>query len=155
MDDAHYMRLAFDACRAGIDKGQSPFGACIVRDGDVLATAHNTVWLDHDPSAHAEVQAIRRACAELRDVALPGAVMYATTEPCPMCFAAIHWARCGRIVFAARVSDARAAGFNELQIPNETMKRVSGSPIEVTGDFLRDEALELYARWRQRGGRAY
>ena len=154
-DDAHYMNLALEACRAGIDAGQSPFGACIVRDGAVLATAHNLVWHDTDPSAHAEVVGIRRACRAVGDVHLDGATIYTTTEPCPMCFACIHWARIGRIVFAARVADAAAAGFNELPIDNATLKRCGASAVTLTPDVERQRALALYAHWREHGGAAY
>lgn len=154
-DDARYMRLALDACRDGIEKGQTPFGACIVRGGNVLAVTHNHVWLQTDPTAHAEVCAIREACGKAQAVHLDDAVIYSTTEPCPMCFTAVHWARIGRIVYAARVGDARDFGFNELQITNAAMKRVSGSTIGVTADFMRDDALALYRLWQERRGKTY
>jgi len=93
-DHQRYMRAALDAARRGVDAGQSPFGCAIVKDGRLLVAAHNTVRLDHDPSAHAEVNAIRRACLAAGGIQLPGATVYATTEPCPMCFTAIHWAKC-------------------------------------------------------------
>lgn len=154
-DDHHYMTLALQACREGVEKGQSPFGACIVRDGRLLAVNHNHVWLNTDATAHAEVVAIREACGKLRGVHLDGAVIYSTTEPCPMCFTAIHWARIGRIVYAARVEDAAEFDFNELPVTNATMKRISGSPVELTPDVMRDEALALYRLWRERGGKSY
>ncbi|MFP4144220.1 MAG: nucleoside deaminase [Phycisphaeraceae bacterium] len=153
--DEHYMRLALGACRAGLDAGQTPFGACIVKDGAVLAVSHNQVWAGTDPSAHAEVVAVREACARTGDVHLEGATIYATTEPCPMCFACIHWARIGRIVFAARVSDAADFGFNELPITNSQMKKLGRARVELTPDLLRENALELYRDWQTRGGRTY
>lgn len=154
-DDTHFMRLALDACAAGVAKGQSPFGACIVRDGKVLACTHNHVWLHTDPTAHAEVAAIRDACRSLGTIDLAGSTIYSTTEPCPMCFAAIHWARIERIVYAARVDDAKDFGFNELQIRNSVMKDVSGSAMHITPDLLRDEALAIYERWKASKGRSY
>jgi len=154
--DHHFMRMALEACKSGVDRGQSPFGACIVRNGQVLACTHNTVWQDTDPTSHAEVHAIREACTQSRNVHLTGATIYSTTEPCPMCFSAIHWARIDRIVFAARVEDAKAFGFNELQISNRIMKDVSGSTMTVDGDILRDEALAIYRDWQsRRESRAY
>lgn len=149
-DDQRFMRMALDACRQGVAKGQTPFGACIVRDGQVIACTHNTVWLNIDPTSHAEVHAIRVACRHLQHVHLEGCTIYSTTEPCPMCFSAIHWSRIGRIVFAARVEDAQAFGFNELQISNRVMKSVSGSTIEVVEDCLRDEAMAIYRDWQSR-----
>lgn len=154
-DDTRFMTLALNACRAGIDKGQSPFGACIVRDGIALATTHNHVRLEYDATAHAEVCAIRAACGSINDVHLTGATIYSTTEPCPMCFTAIHWAQIERIVFGARVEDAKQFGFNELQISNETMKSVGIAGVEITPDFMRDEAIELFRLWQQRGGEPY
>lgn len=155
MNDIDYMRLALDACRKGIEAGQSPFGACIVRDDEILSCTHNHVWMRHDATAHAEIVAIRDACGRVKDVHLAGATIYSTTEPCPMCFSAIHWARIDRIVFGARIADAQDFGFNELPITNDEMKRLGGSRIEVAADVLRDEAVGLYDLWRQKAGRAY
>ncbi len=154
-DDAKYMRVALDACRLGVQRGQSPFGAAIVRGGELLAAAHNHVWLNHDATAHAEVTAIREACGKLGAVHLEGATIYSTTEPCPMCFAAIHWARIGRIVYAARVEDAKQFGFNELEITNAALKQMSGTGVQLVPDFLRDEALAIYRQWHNGGGRVY
>lgn len=169
--DRHFMSLALEACKQGIDHGQSPFGACIVRPDtveprpptgrpsthgyDLLVAEHNHVWAHTDPTAHAEVCAIRQACSLLAQVHLDGCTIYSTTEPCPMCFTAIHWARIGRIVYAARVEDAIDFGFNELQIPNRSMVELSGSQVQIVPDLLRHDALTLYQYWRDRGGRTY
>lgn len=156
MDDETYMRMALDACRRGVAAGQSPFGACIVMEDRVVACTHNHVWMTTDPTAHAEVHAIRCACQALKRVHLEGATIYSTTEPCPMCFTAIHWARMERIVFAATVQDAKSFGFNELQISNEVMKGVSGSTMRITPNVLREEALAVYREWKERrAGAAY
>ncbi|MFW5681499.1 MAG: nucleoside deaminase [Phycisphaeraceae bacterium] len=146
------MQRAIDAARRGIKRGQSPFGACVVRGGEVLACEHNTVGLDHDPTAHAEVRAIREACRRVGSHGLEGATLYATTEPCPMCFAAIHWARCERVVYAARVGDAERFGLSYLQIPTVKLRSVGVEGVEVVGDFLREPSLELYRLWASRGG---
>jgi tRNA(Arg) A34 adenosine deaminase TadA len=147
MDDSHYMRLAIDRARAGIARGQSPFGACVVRDGQILACEHNVVWQTPDATAHAEVTAIRAACSSLKTVKLTGASIYSTTEPCPMCFAAIHWAGITRIVYGASIADARRAGFNELAISNFDMKRLGQSPIEIVPALLAGEAVALFTEW--------
>ena len=138
------MRLAIDKAREGIEKGQSPFGACVARDGEMVSCAHNVVWLTTDITAHAEVQAIREACRKLGTVDLAGCVIYSTCEPCPMCFSACHWARISKIVFGARIADAHASGFHELEIANTRLKELGGSPVEIVGDFLREEALALF-----------
>jgi guanine deaminase len=150
--DEHYMRLALDAARRGIERGQSPFGACLVRGGEVLACEHNTVGLDHDPTAHAEVRTIREACRHVGSHRLDGATIYATTEPCPMCFAAIHWARLERVVFAARVEDARRFGFHDLQIPTAKLRGIGVEGVAVEAEVLRPESLELYRQWQSRRG---
>ena len=155
MTDIEAMRMAIGAAREGIRKGQSPFGACIVKDGRAVSCTHNHVWLRTDCTAHAEVCAIRDACEKLGAIDLSGSVIYSTCEPCPMCFSAIHWARISRIVFGARIADARAAGFNELGIANEKMKLLGESPVQITAEFLRRECVGLFALWRRSGGRAY
>src|SRR4051794_15872306 len=113
MKDEEYMRLAIAKTREGIAAGQSPFGAVIVRDGKVVAATHNTVWLTTDPTAHAEVNCIRAAASVLKTIALEGCTLYSTTEPCPMCLSAIHWAKIERVVFGATIEDAATAGFAE------------------------------------------
>src|SRR3954463_448081 len=144
MDDAQYMRMALAKAREGMAAGQSPFGACIVRaGGEIIACEHNVVWRTPDATAHAEVTAIRAACKAVAGVKLTGTTIYSTTEPCPMCFAAIHWAGIDRIVYGASIADAQRAGFSELAISNADMKRLGGSNAEIVPAFLADEAVEL------------
>jgi tRNA(Arg) A34 adenosine deaminase TadA len=147
MDDQAFMEMAIAKARAGIAAGQSPFGACIVRDDLILACEHNVVWQTPDATAHAEVTAIRAACTTHKTVKLTGATIYSTTEPCPMCFAAIHWAGITRIVYGASIADAQRAGFNELAISNVDMKRMGQSPIEIVPALLADEAAALFTEW--------
>ena len=142
------MRAAIEAARASVSRGAGgPFGACIVRDGQVLAVSSNHVLAHHDPTAHAEVSAIRLACAQLETHLLEGAECYTTTEPCPMCFASLNWARVGKIVYGTNIADVDALGFNELTISNFQMKELGGSNIEIVPDFLRPECLELLQFW--------
>ena len=150
MNDERFMTAAISAATEGIEAGQTPFGACIVRDGEIISADHNAVWQNTDITAHAEIQAIRNACRNLDTVNLAGCVIYSTCEPCPMCFAACHWARISKIVFGARIADAEQAGFSELTISNEQMKTLGGSGIEIVGDFLRDECAKLFEMWTRR-----
>jgi guanine deaminase len=148
MTDQDWMRLSIDTARLGIEAGQTPFGAVIVgKDGQLVVAAHNEVWRTTDITAHAEVTAIRRACRSLTTIDLTGCTIYSTTEPCPMCFAACHWAKLARIVFGSTIADARAAGFSELTVSNADMKRLGGSPVEVMGGVLAVECRELFAEW--------
>ncbi|MEQ9461000.1 MAG: nucleoside deaminase [Phycisphaeraceae bacterium] len=153
--DESMMRRALEACSAGVEMGQSPFGAVIAHNDRVIIATHNHVRHDTDPTAHAEVCAIRKACAILGDIHLPGTTIYSTTEPCPMCFTAIHWARIQRIVFGAAIADAEDFGFNELGISNIDMADRGGSPVIVQPGCLRKEAVDLFKRWQAAGGMPY
>lgn len=144
-----YMRMAVAKAQEGIRKGQTPFGACIVRDGEILSCAHNAVWDTMDITAHAEVCAIREACQDARSVDLEGSIIYSTCEPCPMCFSACHWARIGTIVYGARIADAQEAGFHEMVISNDQMKKIGGSPLNIIPDVLRRECVALFNVWSQ------
>ena len=150
MDDAGYMRKAIEKARAGVLIGQSPFGACIVKNGKIAALEHNLVWEKDDPTAHAEVVAIQAAAKKLKTIDLSGCTIYSTCEPCPMCFSACHWARVGRIVYGTRIEDAKKIGFHEFPIHDTTLKDIGKSHIEIRGDFLRSECMELFREW---GGR--
>ncbi|HHT9129860.1 MAG TPA: nucleoside deaminase [Candidatus Brocadiaceae bacterium] len=151
--DEEFMKLAIDKARQGIKEGQTPFGACIAKDDEVIVCVHNIVWESMEITNHAEIHAIREACKKLNTVDLSGCVIYSTCEPCPMCFSACHWAKISKIVFGARIEDARKLGFSELTISNEEMKRLGNSPIEIVGDILREENLELFKLWSTQGDR--
>ncbi len=151
--DRAFMEMAIREARKNLrslDGG--PFGACIVRDRTVLAVARNTV-LRNDATAHAEVNAIRRACRRLGTHDLSGSVIYSTTEPCPMCFSAVHWARIGTIVYGTNIADAGRTGFHELEISNRRLKTLGRSPIAIFGDFLRTDCLELFEAWNALPGK--
>lgn len=148
-----YMRRAIDDVMRNLKHGEGgPFGACIVRGSEVVAVAHNTVLKCLDPTCHAEVNAIRAAAQHLQNFDLSGCIIYSTTEPCPMCFSAIHWARIDGIVFGTSIEDARELGFNELSLKNETMVRMGGSSVAVHGNFMRDDCLQVFAAWRNTPG---
>lgn len=150
------MRAAIAAARRGIAAGQSPFGCAIIRGAALLVSAHNQVWASGDPTAHAEVNAIRAAAAELKTITLTGCTLYSTCEPCPMCMAAIHWARVERVVYGAAIADAASAGFHELHLPAADLVRLSGSPVHLEGGCLAAECRALFAAWLDTGAaRAY
>lgn len=156
MNHEHWMRLAIETARKGIESGQTPFGAAIVRDDQLVAAAHNIVWKTTDITAHAEVTAIRDACRALARIDVSGCTIYSTCEPCPMCFSACHWARLDRIAYGAAIADAAAAGFNELPVSNFDLKRMGNSPIQIVPNVLRDECRALFELWlRQPNRRRY
>lgn len=151
MTEADFMRRAIDTTREGIAAGQSPFGSVIVKDGAIVAATHNTLWRDTDPTAHAEVNCLRAAAKALKSVDLSGCTLYSTCEPCPMCLAAIHWAKVDRVVFGATIADADAAGFSELHVSAADLARMGGSPLVVEDGLLREECAALFDEWKRAG----
>lgn len=139
-----FMALAIQKARSGVKKGQTPFGACIVKNGKMVCSVHNVVWKTTDITAHAEINAIRTACKKLKTIDLSGCTIYSTCEPCPMCFSAIHWARIGKIVYGCSIDDAERIGFNELKLSNRKIKRLGKSPVEIVGGVMRKENLALF-----------
>jgi tRNA(Arg) A34 adenosine deaminase TadA len=148
--DEKFMLAAIKKTRDGIKKGQTPFGACIVKKGRILSCTYNTVWKDNDITAHAEVNAIRQACKKLKTVDLTGCSIYSTCEPCPMCFSAIQWARIPKIYYGASIADAKKAGFNELNISNEKMKKLGKGKVKITKGLLKEECIALFEAWSKR-----
>jgi len=148
--DKKFMKAAIEKTKEGIEEGQTPFGACIVKDGEIVSCEHNTVWKDTDSTAHAEMNAIRAACKKLGTIDLSGCDIYSTCEPCPMCFSACHWAKIANIYFGATIEDAEKAGFHELPISDETMDRLGNSPVEVFPDVMREDCQELFGLWKSK-----
>lgn len=146
-DDAHFLRAAIEEARQGMHRGEGgPFGCVIVKDGRIVARGNNRVTGTNDPTAHAEVVAIRAACAALGDFQLTGCTLYTSCEPCPMCLGAIYWARPDRVVFAATRQDAAAAGFDDSLIYDELPLPVEQRRIP-TVQLLRDTACTVFAEW--------
>jgi len=122
-EDARFLAHAVRLSREHMHEGAGgPFGAVIARDGEVLAEGWNEVTSANDPTAHAEVVAIRRACKAVGDFSLKGAVLYTSCEPCPMCLASAYWARVSRIVYANSRADAAAIGFDDSFLYDEIPK---------------------------------
>jgi len=151
------MLAAITAARRNLRRAAGgPFGACIVREDQVIAVACNTVLARRDPTCHAELNAIRLASRRLGTHELSDCRIYSTTEPCPMCFAAIHWAGIDTVVYGTRIADVARLGFRELTISNRTMQRLGGSAVRIVPGVLRDECLELLREWEARHrGRIY
>jgi guanine deaminase len=139
-----------EAIRLSIEKMQAneggPFGAVIVRDDEIVGRGWNRVTSTNDPTAHAEIVAIRDACANLKTFTLAGCEIYASCEPCPMCLAAIYWARLDRIYYAATCADATAAGFDDSPFYRELNLPAGSRSLAMIQD-LRDEACEAFRLW--------
>ncbi len=144
------MRLAFRQAREGIEKGQLPFGAVIVKNGMVISSAHNTIYEDTSIIAHAETNVIIDACHRTGSIDLSGCTLYATCEPCPMCFGACVLANVSRIVYSARMGDGIIPGFGMLTVTNDELKSAGKADIEIVSDLLREEGVGLFDFWRRR-----
>ena len=147
MDSSQHAREAIELARENMASGGGPFGAVIIRDGEVIATGTNRVTANHDPTAHAEVVAIRRACASLKVFHLEGCEIYSSCEPCPMCLAAIYWAKLERVYYCATRQDAEQAGFADDHIYREIPLQPAERSIGMR-QILRDEALAVFDAWR-------
>ena len=143
-----FMRRAIALADENVRAGRGgPFGAVVVRDGTVVAEGTNLVTSTNDPTAHAEVVAIRDACRALADFRLAGCEIYASCEPCPMCLGAVYWARCDRLYFAAGRDDAERAGFDDSHIYRELAVGLAARAIP-TARMLADEGRAVLERWR-------
>ena len=148
MNNIECMKLALEEAYAGVKEDHGgPFGAVVVKDGQVVASAHNTVLRDNDPTKHAEVKAISEASRKLGTFDLSGCVIYSTNEPCPMCFSAIHWARVDKVIFGTSIEDVAKRGFHELMLPCSEIKEKAGSLVEIEAGFMQGECEELLNYW--------
>ena len=147
--DKCFMRQAIDLSIENVVNGGGPFGAVIVRDGEVVATGVNRVTANNDPTAHAEVSAIRAACQKEGSFKLEGCTIYTSCEPCPMCLSAIYWAGLSRICFANTKQDAEDINFGDKFIYEEIERPVSERAIP-TESFMREEALQAFRDWKEK-----
>ena len=143
-----FMKIALEEAYQGCRNNDGgPFGCCIVKENKVIARAHNTVLKEKNPTAHAEINAIRQAADILQDYKLKNCTIYTTTEPCPMCFSAIHWAGIEMVVYGTEIKEVKRLGFNELTISAETLKRLGHLDIEITPHFMHEECKKLLYFW--------
>jgi guanine deaminase len=145
---AGFMRRAIAIAIENVRSGGGPFGAVVVKNGQVIAEGVNRVTADNDPTAHAEVVVIRKACGALGDFQLGGCDLYTTCEPCPMCLGAIYWARPARVFYAGTAADAAAAGFDDALIYDE-LKRAHEARRIPMKQLLRDESIAIFSAWKQ------
>lgn len=148
-----FLRRAIDlACGSASTLAGGPFGAVIVRDNEIIAEGSNQVTVSNDPTAHAEVVAIREACRRLGVFQLQGCVLYASCEPCPMCLGAIYWAHIDQVYYSATNKDAAAAGFDDSLIYSEIALHPAARSIPMT-QALPTEGLEPFHAWKNAAGK--
>lgn len=145
--ESKFMKRAIELSRIHMLNGQGgPFGAVIVQDGKILSEGWNQVTSSNDPTAHAEVVAIRSACRQLKNFDLSGAELYTSCEPCPMCLSAAYWARVGKIFFASTREDAARHQFDDEFIYSEIPKKHAERSIP-TVQIMRDDAYKVFQEW--------
>ncbi|MDN3586400.1 nucleoside deaminase [Pedobacter aquatilis] len=146
---AEFMRLAITLSAKNVTENiGGPFGAVVVKDGEVVAASGNKVTSTNDPTAHAEVSAIRLACTKLNTFDLSGCVIYTSCEPCPMCLGAIYWAKIDTIYYANTKVDAENIGFSDKFIYEELEKEMNKRSLPIL-QLMRDEAMEAFKLWEQ------
>ena len=142
-----YMRAALDLAKENLDaRNGGPFGCVIVKDGEIIATGYNEVISNNDPTCHAEIVAIRKACKKLNTFQLQGCEIYSSCEPCPMCMGAIYWSRPDKLYYAASRLDAEKAGFDD----NHIYEELSLPPDQrlINGEqLMQEEGREIFDHW--------
>jgi guanine deaminase len=142
-----YMQAAIEEAEKSVDSlDGGPFGAVVVKDGKIISRGHNQVVKSHDPTAHAEMQAIRKAAEFLETFDLSGCVIYTTGEPCPMCYSAIHWARIDKIYYGCTRADAAAIGFDDELIYDVLKGKVKHARLKEE-QIERDACLKPFNHW--------
>ena len=147
--DKKFMREAIRLANESVERGGGPFGAVIVKDGEIIAGSSNSVTIDNDPTAHAEVNTIRKACFKLRTFDPSGCTIYTSCEPCPMCLGAIYWARISHVFCGCNQVDADKIGFSDAFIYRELEKPMNERELQQTF-ILHEEALKAFRAWEEK-----
>ena len=147
MSNEELMRVAIEAAVENVKNGGGPFGAVIARDGDIVSVGTNRVTPNNDPTAHAEISAIRAACTALGTFDLSGCEIFTSCEPCPMCLGAIYWAHLDKIYYGCNKKDAADAGFDDSMIYDELALPMD-SRMKPVEELLADEAMKSFDAWR-------
>lgn len=149
MTHQELMQLAIRISEENVLNGGGPFGAVIAKEGEVIATGVNRVTANNDPTAHAEVSAIREACRKVKNFKLDGCVVYSSCEPCPMCLSALYWAGISKIYYANTKDDAKAIDFDDSFI-YEQLSLERGDRSIASEQMMHDEALKAFEMWRDK-----
>ena len=148
--DKYFMRAAIKLAERGIDSNSGgPFGAVVVKDNEIIGEGFNSVTSANDPTAHAEIIAIREACKKLKSFQLKDCVIYTSCEPCPMCLGAIYWARPKKVFYAGNREDAAEFNFDDQFIYDEIGKNMGDRNIKFE-NLIRDEALTVFEKWKKK-----
>ena len=152
-EDKKFMRRAIELAENGMNSNAGgPFGAVIVKNGEIIAEGNNKVTSQNDPTAHAEVDAIRKACKKLNTFQLDDCIIYTSCEPCPMCLGAIYWARPKKVFYGCTREDAADIEFDDQLIYDEIAVGIGNRQIEFTNG-LRNEAVKVFQKWASKTDR--
>jgi len=146
-----FMQRAIELSIRNIDEGEGPFGAVIVKNGNIIAEGGNRVTADNDPSAHAEMVVIRKAGKELGTFDLSGCEIYSSCEPCPMCLGAIYWAHINTVYYGNTKFDAEEIGFDDLFIYDEIINLTQEERYVKSKQYLSEKAIVTFEKWSQKG----
>lgn len=149
MENNAFMLKAIELSKKNIDKGGGPFGAVIVKDGKIISTGTNRVTAKNDPTAHAEVNAIRKAARKLGTFDLAGCDIYTSCEPCPMCLGAIYWAHIDKIFYGNTKKDAADIGFDDSFIYDELKLDYADRKVKIV-QLLPEKAIEAFEKWNNK-----
>jgi len=144
-----FMKRAIELSIESVNNGGGPFGSIIVKDNNIVGEGSNRVTSNNDPTAHAEIVAIRSACKKLNNFSLNGCELYSTCEPCPMCLSAIYWARINKIYYANTREDAGKIDFDDSLIYSEFQKKINERKIPMI-QMMREEALKAFELWNKK-----
>ena len=152
MSEQHkkFMRRAIEISKNGMDNNKGgPFGAIVVKDGEIIAESYNQVTSENDPTAHAEISAIRKACKKLNSFQLEDCIIYTSCEPCPMCFGAIYWSRVKAVYYACTKEDAAEIDFDDQFIYQELEKNIDDRNIKFI-NLERENAQQVFEAWKNK-----
>ena len=148
--DSYFMQRAIDLAEKGLDSNSGgPFGAVVVKDDKIIAEGFNKVTSTNDPTAHAEIVAIKEACKKLNSFQLEDCTIYTSCEPCPMCLGAIYWARPKKVFYACNRDDAAMIDFDDQFIYDELKKNINDRQIDFNS-IMRQDALKIFKKWNDK-----
>ncbi len=148
--DSYFMQKAIDLAQIGVTSNSGgPFGAVIVKDNKIIAEGYNKVTSTNDPTAHAEIVAIKKACKKLNSFQLEDCIIYTSCEPCPMCLGAIYWARPKKVFYACNRDDASVIDFDDQFIYDELKKQINDRQIEFN-NIMREDGLKVFKNWNDK-----
>lgn len=143
-----FMLIAIQEAEKALLLGYKPFGACVVKNEEVISSSYNLVKQEFDITAHAEVEAVKKACKKLNTLNLEDCELYTTCEPCLMCLGLCFWAKISTLYYGMNINDAIKCDLRQLNISTKTVRKIGFKDIKIEGGILRKEILDLFLKWK-------